>query len=497
MYLLQPVVNIDSWINKLNFSKVSTGFRDGQIFAGKITRFYPHNLAEVFINGTKMMAKLEVSVEAHMRYLFQVSQTDNGLIQLKVLPFNNRLSKPDLPEQLLSLFQIKTSRIGTDLAKMVIVNQLAVTKESFTNALDWLNSKDPSIGLPIVKLAAMNQLPIHKTVLDALLSLKTGESLTSMLNSLNENLKASPDSGKYAHIINRLEQFLHTDKREAVLEITRSLIDEDMEVLQKAGVSTKEREFLLTNSSHNRLQEWIESAYGGNNTRPPELTEEEWIKVQEKILSSDLYRHLDKNDTLYKAITSIIQSLGLVGIKDPSEQQETAILKDLLVQLTADKTPIQLKTQADSILTRLASFQLLSQETGPLQNVFMQIPVPFDSVKDDLTLQWTGRKRDDGSIDPSYCRIIFYLELSQLKETVIDMNIQNRIISLKIWTEEEKAANIAASSLLTILKENLEEKGYVLSTVKIADFSQKEQVNPEINKSYYPSSGYTGVDYKI
>ncbi|WP_148629559.1 hypothetical protein [Bacillus sp. E214] len=492
---MQPVINIDSWINKLAYSKVSTGFRDGQIFAGKITKFYPHNMAEVLVNGTKMIAKLDVSVEAHVRQLFQVRQTENGLMQLKVLPFGSGISKPDLPAQLLSAFQIKASRAGGNLAEMVIANQLAVTKDSFTRALNWLNSTgDPSIGMPTIKLAYMNQLPIHKTVLDALLSLKTGESLTSMLDSLTKYLKTSDNLGKYAHIINRLEEFLQTGKREAFQGIAMSLMDENMEIFQKAGLILKEGEVILSNSSHNRLQEWIERVFSGNSTRPPELTAEEWQKVQEKILKSDLFSHLDKNNTLYKAMNSIMQSLG---IKDQSKQPETSIVKDTLIQLTAEKTPIQLKNQAEAILTRLAAFQLLSQETGPLQNVFMQIPVPLTSVKGDLTLQWTGRKREDGTIDPAYCRIVFYLELAHLKETVIDMNIQNRIISLKIWTGEKKEANIAASSLVTILKENLEEKGYILSTVKIADFSQEKSVNSEISKSYYPSFGYTGVDYKI
>ncbi|WP_139063785.1 hypothetical protein [Bacillus sp. FJAT-27986] len=59
-----------------------------------------------------MIAKLDVSVEAHVRQLFQVRQTENGLMQLKVLPFGSGISKPDLPAQLLSAFQIKASRAG-------------------------------------------------------------------------------------------------------------------------------------------------------------------------------------------------------------------------------------------------------------------------------------------------------------------------------------------------------------------------------------------------
>ena len=69
-------------------------------------------MAEVLVNGTKLMAKFKVSVEAHVRQLFQVSQIENGLMQLKVLSFASGISKPDLPAQLLSAFHIKATKDG-------------------------------------------------------------------------------------------------------------------------------------------------------------------------------------------------------------------------------------------------------------------------------------------------------------------------------------------------------------------------------------------------
>ena len=51
-----------------------------------------------------------------------------------------------------------------------------------------------------IKLAYKNPLPLHKIELEALLSLKTGESLTSMLVSLIKYLKTFDDLGEYAHI---------------------------------------------------------------------------------------------------------------------------------------------------------------------------------------------------------------------------------------------------------------------------------------------------------
>ncbi len=490
-------MNIESWMNKLEYSKVSSGFRDGQIFAGKIIKFHPHQMAELMVNGTKLMAKMEVPVEAHVRYLFQVKQSENGLIQLKVMPSGAGITNRDLSDQLLSLFHIKSSKMGSALAKMVISNQMTITKDSFTTALNWVNTlDDPLKGLPIAKLAFMNQLPVHKIALDALLSLQTGKPLTSLLESLSDHLKAYTDSDKYTYMLKRVEDILQSGKSEVFQKTALSLIDEDVELIQKAGVVFKEGQAVTTNDGSNRLQDWIDRVFKGGSNRPPELTSEEWVKVQGEILKNDLFSQLDKNHTLFKTLNSIMQSLGIGGVNQ-SDQQGPDMLKDLLLQLMAENTPIQLKNQAETILTRLAAFHLLSQETGPLQNVFMQIPVPFPFVQNDVTLQWTGRKRKDGTIDPAYCKIVFYLELLHLEDTVIDMNIQNRIISLKIWTVRQKEANEALNSLMPILKENLEEKGYLLSTVKIDDFVQRKTANLERDKPYYPVYGYSGVDYKI
>ena len=494
---MQPVINIESWINKLQYGKILPGLRDGQLFGGTIMKFYPNQMAEVLVNGMKLMAKMEVSVQAHVRYLFQVSQTENGYIQLKVLPSGSGLSNDSLPYQLLNAFQLKPSKVGTILAEMMIDKQIAVTKERFKGVLNWINSEgESSERLHIVRLALLNQLPTHSKALDALLSIDTGRPLTNMLESLYAQLQSLSDSSKYLPLIRSIDELLQTGKNEIFQKIVVSLMEEGDGILQKTGI-VKAGERALSNDGYTRIIDWIGRVYKVNTTRPADLTEEEWLKIQGNILKNDPYIRLDRDATIQRALTSILQSLGIVEIKGQAELNRSGILRDILRQLTAEDTPIQLKNQAEAILTRLFAFQLLSQETGPLQNVFMQIPVPFAELKSDLTLQWTGRKQEDGKIDSAYCRIVFYLELSHLKQTVIDMNIQKRIISLKIWTEEEKETNRVAISLLPILKKNLEEKGYQLTTLKIEDFSQRKSVNSVLDKPYYPASGYSGVDYKV
>ena len=492
---MRPVINIESWINKLQYGKIQPGLRDGQLFVGKVIKFYPNEMAEVLVNGMRLMAKMDVSVQ--VRHIFQVNQSENGYIQLKVLPTGEGLSNDSLPNQLMNAFQLKPTKIGTILAELVIDNQAAITKESFKTALDWIQSTaDSSARLQIVRLAILNQLPIHNKALDALLSIDTGKSLTSMLESLFVQLQGFSDADKYLPLIRSMDEILQTGKSELYQKIAVSLLEEGNGIFEKTGI-IKANKAAHSNDEFKRLIEWIDRVYKGIRTRPTELTEEEWIKIQGRILKNEPYIYLDRDATIYRALNSILESLGVAGIKGHVEVEQSRALQDMLRHLTLEDIPNPLKHQAEAIMTRLAAFQLLSQETGPLQNVFMQIPIPFAELNSDLTLQWTGRKQEDGTIDPAYCRIVFYLELSRLKKTIIDMNIQNRIISLKIWTEEEKQANKAAISLLPILRENLAEKGYQLTTLKIENFSLKRTNNEELKKPYYSNSGYSGVDYKV
>lgn len=83
-------------------------------------------------------------------------------------------------------------------------------------------------------------------------------------------------------------------------------------------------------------------------------------------------------------------------------------------------------------MNRITAQQILSQENGPIQNLLLTIPLNLGSTKTDLTLQWSGRKTKEGKIDPDYCRVLFYLELEHLEETVIDMQVQNRIIKVTV-----------------------------------------------------------------
>ena len=62
----------------------------------------------------------------------------------------------------------------------------------------------------------------------------------------------------------------------------------------------------------------------------------------------------------------------------------------------------------------------------------------------DLTLQWNGRRKaNSNEIDPAFCRVLFYLELETLQETFVDMQVQNRIITITVMNENQNLSMLA------------------------------------------------------
>ncbi|MFJ9385003.1 hypothetical protein ACIROD_14835 [Peribacillus sp. NPDC101481] len=173
-------------------------------------------------------------------------------------------------------------------------------------------------------------------------------------------------------------------------------------------------------------------------------------------------------------------------------------LKPLLLKLLNEQIPASMKEMAEQILNRITAQQILSQENGPIQNLLLTVPLNLGSAQTDLTLQWSGRKTKDGKIDPDYCRVLFYLELERLKETVIDMQVQNRIIKVTVINGNGAVLEEAAGQYLDILRENLEKMDYRLSGVSFVNpVNEKERDQGGKPIPFSETGSYSGVDIRI
>ena len=102
-------------------------------------------------------------------------------------------------------------------------------------------------------------------------------------------------------------------------------------------------------------------------------------------------------------------------------------------------------------------------------------------------------------IKPHVSEVLFYLNLEQLKETIVDLHVQNRVISISIVNHQEDMKNLAYK-YIPYLKERLQDFKYHLSTIhfekpidKKSNYIEKKKTLSSLN---LPNQ-YNGVDFRI
>lgn len=200
------------------------------------------------------------------------------------------------------------------------------------------------------------------------------------------------------------------------------------------------------------------------------------------------------------ALKTVLKSLGIsyeAALSSKSADLQTIAhqLKPQLHTLLQETqiTP-QLKEAAELLMTRMNGMQLASGENGHQHQLVMQVPLELFGKKMDATLQWNGRMKDDGKIDANYARVLFYLQMQSMKETVIDMQVQNRIVTVTVFNEQSAIIPLA-EPLKAALKTGLAEKNYQLSGVFFKQFekAQLAKTAPVVQQQEENS----GVDFRI
>lgn len=175
--------------------------------------------------------------------------------------------------------------------------------------------------------------------------------------------------------------------------------------------------------------------------------------------------------------------------------QASSSIKSMLIQLMS-QTDQSITDRAQPFIHFMNGLQLKSvHEVNNFIYASIQIPGEPFGLKSDVQLDFESKRDEDGMINPDYCRIMFYLDLKNLKETVIDMHIQNRFVSITIFNDETKIKDQCAI-LQPLLKKGLEGYQYELTSVSVKPFNQKST----LTKSTFVENNqmsYEGIDYRV
>ena len=202
-----------------------------------------------------------------------------------------------------------------------------------------------------------------------------------------------------------------------------------------------------------------------------------------------------------QAMKTVLRSFGLsyeaaLG-SNKADQVETVMnsLKPQLMNLMNDaQTSLPVREAAEVLLARLNGMQLLSTDNGYQHQIVMQVPLDFLGKRMEATLHWNGRMKEDGKIDSDYARVLFYLQMQSIQETVIDMQVQSRIVSVTVFNEHTNLQPLAVA-LKEVLAVGLEQKGYQLSGVQLKTFEQQQ---PTMKKEQSAEqTSHSGVDIRV
>lgn len=204
----------------------------------------------------------------------------------------------------------------------------------------------------------------------------------------------------------------------------------------------------------------------------------------------------------------ILQTFGMsheAVVKNLPTQQEVLpqamvnineTVKALLLQVTQnERAPLE---NVQQLVHYINGLQLQTREESNLLHAQMQLPGEKIGLPDDLFIKFEGRKTKDDEIDTEFCRILFFLNLHHIEETIIDMNIQKRVISLTIYNDYDDIIAQQMSPYRILLTEGLEKLNYRLSNVRFKPLEEESSISePKQDTKQAPPTSQEGFDLRI
>lgn len=459
-------------LNALIFGAKTSGMVENlEAFANALTQ--ENNLpADMKANITNMLQKIATPFEGEvggeiLKEAIQTLQNSNANIGTRLHMLNLLKEAGVLPkEATLSNFQqvafqqfAEGGTSGTQQAGQIV------------QTLRTANVENMEQTLATVKEWVQNQ---------PLTSQQKAE-LTQMLTKFQSSSK-TPES---------IEQFAK-DFHQKLIDVFSNKENNTTFALDKNGISPKEHLLSLlkpanAEGAHGQLLQLANSAKDGETP----VIQNAFLEADKAVQSS-----MDSKAMQF-ALKTVLKSLGLsyeAAIQNSEIEKVAESLKPQLMALMENKEVSDtVKESASTLLARLNGMQLASSEQNHQQQLIMQIPLNFFGKQMDATVQWNGRMKKDGKIDADYARILFYLDMETLKETTIDMQVQNRIVTIQFYNEHTGLDQLA-EPFKESLKAGLAELNYHLSGISFKTFQKEGKL---VEKKETEVVEHTGVDIRV
>jgi hypothetical protein len=177
-------------------------------------------------------------------------------------------------------------------------------------------------------------------------------------------------------------------------------------------------------------------------------------------------------------------------------------LKGLLMQvLSQDDAPAPLLDTARQLASQLTGQQLLltTDRTAPFAQVTLFLPFIGPNGEQTASVHIESRRGRRGVLDADNCRLWFDLQMKALGQIMVDVQVADKKVLLKIYSENELAGTFLESRQDEV-RAALDSAGYRLMALNAAPLIRTSEEDGSsdlsLSQTYAPSS-YRGVDYRV
>ncbi|KTD87532.1 hypothetical protein [Paenibacillus etheri] len=239
------------------------------------------------------------------------------------------------------------------------------------------------------------------------------------------------------------------------------------------------------------------------DTAPP-ADAESWVGRVLKLLGAEHEQQAVRGGAVAAAETARAAAgtaaLGSAGV---GGEQAADTLKGVLLQImSSSEVPPAVKEAASGLVQQLTGQQLLlnTDRTAPFAQVTLFLPLQGPDGQETASVHIQSRRGRKGELDAANCRLWFDLDMKQIGQTLVDVQVVDRIVSLKLHNDHSWVLELLEQRRDDI-KTAIESIGYQLSGLRTEPLPElklsTELTNTHSKLVDYVPDAYKGVDYRI
>lgn len=500
----------------------------GQLVQGKIVELINGKQAIVFLQGTKVLANLEVPVTKGQHAWFLVTSASKE-IRLKLMNKNkdtNQLIQSS--RELLSYFGLKNTEINRAILSELIKFDLPIEKGVF-HQLSKLIDQETDIPklIPALKFVMEKELPIHATHIRAVYELFEEGSLLQKISDLKQGIetflseivhRSSLEKDTFSSPVKNepiskeillLLQKVHQQSQRFIEHfplIQQGTKKENLTIQLPPKLQTDEIVHLPKKTSVNGIRNFSQTTQGdGVIYRPSNLQTDETVPRLQKTSTDELVNLSQKMTTqeleiekldihqLFSRLIRYLEQLDLNPYHTDGKKPLTSFIENLKqLYLYKEQLPKDILPMMEKVMHHIAGQRLaMLPEPAMFTQFVIQMPNFFDFAKKPTLVQIHSKKKAGKRFDPEDIRFVFLFQMDYLQEMMVNLHVLQKQLTIQVFNDHWLIKEIIKALEPAFIKA-IEEQGYHTSGISVHAMN-KNHVSAISAHSY----AYKGVDIRI